>query len=71
MTSRVGAKGQVVIPKRLRERSGMHPGAEVEFALEGARVVVALVHGSQGLGGRFQGSGMAARLIEERGREPR
>src|SRR5487761_2532865 len=31
MTHRVGAKGQIVIPKDLRERAGLVPGADVEF----------------------------------------
>ena len=31
MTYKVGAKGQVVLPKELRERHGIRPGDEVEF----------------------------------------
>jgi AbrB family looped-hinge helix DNA binding protein len=31
MTYKVGPKGQVVIPKRIRERFGLEPGDEVEF----------------------------------------
>ena len=34
MTHRVGAKGQVVIPKNLRDRLGIGPGDEVEFVLD-------------------------------------
>jgi AbrB family looped-hinge helix DNA binding protein len=71
MTQRVGAKGQVVIPKELRERSGLHPGSEVEFALDGDRVVLWAHRGTRHLGGRFGRSGMAARLVEDRKREPR
>lgn len=70
MTQRIGSKGQVVIPKDLRERAGLHPGTEVEFALEGSRVLVARRVSSE-LGGRFAGSGMAARLLADRAREPR
>lgn len=31
MTHKVGAKGQVVIPKAIRERIGIRPGDEVAF----------------------------------------
>lgn len=71
MTYRVGAKGQVVIPKDLRERAGLRPGTDVEFELNGKQVtMVAATHRST-LGGRFAGSGMAARLLDDRAREPR
>jgi antitoxin PrlF len=71
MTHKVGAKGQVVIPKELRERAGLQPGSEVDFALEGDRVVLAARRDRPHLAGRFAGSGMAARLAEDRRREPR
>jgi AbrB family looped-hinge helix DNA binding protein len=71
MTHRVGAKGQVVIPKDLRERAGLHPGADVEFELDGQRVNIKAARGGPGLGGRFARSGMAERLLEDRSREPR
>lgn len=31
MTYKVGPKGQVVLPKAMRERLGIHPGDEVRF----------------------------------------
>ncbi len=34
MTTRVGQKGQVVIPKPLRDRFGIQPGVEVVFVPE-------------------------------------
>lgn len=71
MTHRVGAKGQVVIPKELRERTGLRPGANVEFELEGQRLSIRAARGGPGLGGRFARSGMAERLLEDRSREPR
>jgi len=71
MTHRVGAKGQVVIPKALRERVGLLPGADVEFELDGERVSIKAARKRTNLGGRFAHSGMAARLLEDRAREPR
>lgn len=72
MTHRVGAKGQVVIPKDLRERTGLYPGAEVEFELDDGRVLVKRAPGRRGsLRGSLPGSDMAAALLEDRRREPR
>jgi antitoxin PrlF len=71
MTHRVGAKGQVVIPKDLRERAGLRPGVDVEFELHKGRVTLTTAKHRPGLGGRFAGSGMAARLLDDRAHEPR
>jgi antitoxin PrlF len=71
MTYRMGAKGQVVIPKDMRERAGLQPGTDVEFELDGNRVTMIAASHRSILGGRFAGSGMAARLLEDRAREPR
>lgn len=71
MTSRVGAKGQVVIPKDLRDRTGLHPGAEVEFELRGDVLVLVTHSGPTELAGRFANSGMASRLLADRDAEPR
>jgi AbrB family looped-hinge helix DNA binding protein len=71
MTHRVGAKGQVVIPKDLRERAGLMPGADVEFALDGNSVSIKAADDHRALGGRFARSGMAARLLDDRSHEPR
>jgi AbrB family looped-hinge helix DNA binding protein len=40
MTGRVGPKGQVVIPKPMRDHLGLRAGDEVEFELEGLSVRV-------------------------------
>ena len=37
---RVTSKGQVTIPKHIRQRTGIHPGSEVEFAEKGGKIVV-------------------------------
>lgn len=71
MTHRVGAKGQVVIPKDLRERAGLTPGADVEFALDGRSVSIKAADSREVLGGRFARSGMAERLLEDRSHETR
>jgi AbrB family looped-hinge helix DNA binding protein len=71
MTTRIGSKGQVVIPKALRDQAQLHPGDEVDVAFEGNRIVIAPRPRDGALGGRFSGSGMAQRLLDERRREPR
>lgn len=71
MTGRIGAKGQVVIPKALRDRARLQPGDEVNFDLRDDEIVVTARRSVRRLGGRFSGTGMAARLVEDRAREPR
>jgi antitoxin PrlF len=71
MTQRMGAKGQVVIPKELREQIGIGPGDEVAFEPVDEGIVVRRTGDRPPLRGRFAKSGMAARLIEDRGEEPR
>jgi bifunctional DNA-binding transcriptional regulator/antitoxin component of YhaV-PrlF toxin-antitoxin module len=61
----------VVIPKEMRERAGLLPGADVEFEMDGERVSIKAARRGQGLGGRFALTGMAQRLLEDRAREPR
>jgi AbrB family looped-hinge helix DNA binding protein len=71
MTGRIGAKGQVVIPKALRDRARLQPGDEVDFELRDEEIVLFARRSPVGLGGRFSKTGMAARLLEDRAREPR
>lgn len=74
MTQRVGAKGQVVIPKELRDGLGLQPGAEVDFERDGdsVRIVAAGPAATRGLRGRYTAqSGMASALLTDRAREPR
>ena len=60
MTHRVGPKGQVVIPKDLRDALGIEPGDEVSFWREDDHVEVRPTRTRPPLRGRFAGS----RLIE-------
>jgi antitoxin PrlF len=73
MTQRVGAKGQVVIPKQMRDALGLQPGAEVDFERDGdsVRVMAAGAAATQDLRGRYAASGMAGALLADRRREPR
>jgi AbrB family looped-hinge helix DNA binding protein len=70
MTTRVGSKGQIVIPKEIRDRVSLHSGDEVDVELQGTTIVVTARKRPRGLGGRFAQSGMAARLLEDRAVEP-
>ncbi len=73
MTQRVGTKGQVVIPKAMRDELGLQPGAEVEFERDGetVRIMAAGAAATRDLRGRYAGSGMASALLADRAREPR
>jgi AbrB family looped-hinge helix DNA binding protein len=71
MTHRVGAKGQVVIPQRLRDRKGLTPGTEVAFEERPDGVLVKAEPVARELRGRYRGSGMARKLLEDRAAGPR
>jgi len=71
MTQKMGAKGQVVIPKDMRDRAGLGPGADVLFEPLDDGIVVRRADRPSSLRGRFAGSGMAKRLLEDRRSEPR
>lgn len=66
MTHRVGAKGQVVIPKELRDQLGIEPGDEVNFWLHDDHVAVRPADHRGPLRGRFRGSAMTHELERER-----
>jgi AbrB family looped-hinge helix DNA binding protein len=71
MTTRIGPKGQVVIPKRIREQVSLEPGDEVDVELREDEIVVTARRRPRHLRGRFTRSGMAARLLADRADEPR
>jgi AbrB family looped-hinge helix DNA binding protein len=65
MTHRVGPKGQVVIPKELRDELGIEPGDEVSFWRHGDHVAVRPARRIE-LRGRFRGCGLTELLEAER-----
>jgi AbrB family looped-hinge helix DNA binding protein len=66
MTHRVGAKGQVVIPKALRDELGIGPGDEVSFLRHEDHVAVRLASHRRPLRGRFEGTALVDALAAER-----
>ena len=52
---RVTTKGQVTIPKHVREQAGIRAGTEIEFAVEGDVVTLKRVPASAGRRSRGQG----------------
>ncbi len=71
MTHTVGPKGQVVIPKSMREALGLRPGDRVAFELEGGSVRVAASRTVRAQKGAFRGHRLTARLEADRRSEPR
>jgi AbrB family looped-hinge helix DNA binding protein len=49
--SKVGERGQVTIPKRLRRSLGIRPGEEVDFEERDGTLIVRRTAGSDGLDG--------------------
>jgi AbrB family looped-hinge helix DNA binding protein len=66
MTSRVGPKGQVVIPKRMRDQLGIVPGDDVDFALEDGAVRVEPVRSRPSLRGALAGVALTEALEADR-----
>jgi len=70
MTTTMGAKGQVVVPKAIRDEVGLHPGDQVDFELRDGEVVLTrAVHETRPLRGRFAGSDLLTGLLEDRASE--
>ena len=69
MTHRVGPKGQVVIPKELRDELGIEPGDEVSFWRHDDHVAVRPANRRPALRGRFRGTPLTEALMGERARD--
>ena len=67
MVSTVTDKGQVTVPKSIRDRLGIHPGTKLEFELEsdGTLRVRVLTRGSNGLYGLLAKPGEDPRSLDE------
>ncbi|MDQ3752473.1 MAG: AbrB/MazE/SpoVT family DNA-binding domain-containing protein [Actinomycetota bacterium] len=68
---RVGPKGQVVIPKALRDELELEPGDEVVFTLGRDGVLVAPARSAQSLRGVLDGRDLVGALQADRRSEPR
>jgi AbrB family looped-hinge helix DNA binding protein len=71
MTHRIGRKGQVVIPKALRDALRLEPGDEVTFSREGNAIRVERAVSADALVGRLAGYRLVAALERDRRAERR
>lgn len=72
MVVRLSTKGQIVIPKEVRDRLGLEPGAEFTVSLEGDRIVLELQDRRtllESLHGKFAGTDFLTALEEEHRKE--
>jgi AbrB family looped-hinge helix DNA binding protein len=65
---RLSSKGQLVIPRSIRQALGLHPGTQFEIQLEGRRIVlepVEVVPPLEALYGKYPGTDFLADLEQE------
>jgi len=66
VTYRVGPKGQVVIPKVLRDQLGIAPGDEIDFSLDDGVLRLEAVRPTSRLRGSFSGTKLTELLEADR-----
>lgn len=66
MTQRVGPKGQVVIPKAIRDELGIRPGDQVLVTRDGRAVRIVVPEPLENLRGAYRGTGLLEAFEEER-----
>jgi len=71
MAQKVGPKGQVVIPKPIRDHLGFGPGDEVIVTITESGALVQSLASTRSLKGVFAGSKMLRTLEQERRDEAR
>jgi len=64
---RITSKGQVTIPIAIREKVGLMPNTEVEFAIEGGEVVIRKLRRGKRGGKLSRGERLVAHLRAHRG----
>ncbi|MFW6068805.1 MAG: AbrB/MazE/SpoVT family DNA-binding domain-containing protein [Chloroflexota bacterium] len=72
MEARLSSKGQIVIPKKLRDRLGLKPGTEFDVFLEDDRIILTpQKHRTllESLYGKFAGVDFLTELEEEHRQE--
>ena len=64
---RITSKGQVTIPIAIREKAGLMPNTEVEFAYEGGEVLIRRLRRAKRNGKPTRGERIVAHLRAHRG----
>jgi AbrB family looped-hinge helix DNA binding protein len=65
MAQKVGPKGQVVIPKKIRDELGIEPGDEVIVSLSDNNIIIQSVSSTKNLMGIFAGLDLLEILEED------
>lgn len=69
MTTTISSKGQVTVPRRLRDELGLTPGTKLEFELRDGGELVCRKAAQQSFFARFRGMGRNKKLPYRTGDE--